>query len=162
MEIYIKNNDNSFEVMTKEEVISYARSILEERFGAGAEIREPTAIVDYLTIFLYEKTLTEREVVAATFLSTANRIIESEVVYTGALDQCTISSRNIVKRMLELNAKGLILSHNHPSGSLTPSESDKKITAIISQALALFGMKLLDHIIIGKGYYSFNDHMLLP
>jgi DNA repair protein RadC len=59
-------------------------------------------------------------------------------------------------------AKGLILAHNHPSGSLKPSKADQQITSKIRQAAKILDIELLDHIIISiEGYYSFADEEIL-
>lgn len=63
---------------------------------------------------------------------------------------------------LKINACNLIIAHNHPSGNLTPSEADKKLTQRIKYGADLLDMRLLDHIIITtEGYYSFADEGLL-
>lgn len=64
------------------------------------------------------------------------------------------------KRALELNAAALILAHNHPSGQVTPSQSDRNITTKIKDAAALFDIRLLDHIIVGgTTTYSFVENL---
>jgi len=63
---------------------------------------------------------------------------------------------------LKMLAKGLILAHNHPSGSLKPSKADQQITSKIRQAAKILDIELLNHIIISnEGYYSFADEAVL-
>jgi DNA repair protein RadC len=70
--------------------------------------------------------------------------------------------RVILKRALEEDAVSLILSHNHPSGSLKPSRADEALTIKIKEAASLLDIRVIDHIIVSEeGYYSFADEGLL-
>ena len=95
-------------------------------------------------------------------LNRANRIISRQMISSGSLTGSLADPRKIFKLALEQLAASLILAHNHPSGSLIPSDSDKKITTKIKNAGKLMDISILDHIIIGDGaYYSFADEGLL-
>ena len=73
-----------------------------------------------------------------------------------------VDSRLAFKRAFEVGATGLILVHNHPSGALVPSNSDKQITRKFKTAAAHVDLRILDHIIVSeKGYFSFADEELL-
>lgn len=85
------------------------------------------------------------------FLDRQNNLIADEVQQNGTVDQATIYTREIVKRALELGASGLILVHNHPSGDPTPSNADIEATFRIREASERLGIKVFDHIIVGKG-----------
>lgn len=87
------------------------------------------------------------------FLNTKNQLIHEEVHQVGSIDQIPIYPREIVKRAIELGAKGIILVHNHPSGDPTPSDWDYEITKTIQESAQFLNVKVLDHIIIGKGKY---------
>ncbi|RYE32375.1 MAG: hypothetical protein EOP48_31090, partial [Sphingobacteriales bacterium] len=66
------------------------------------------------------------------------------------------------KKALETNSTSLILSHNHPSGSLRPSQADENLTYKLKSAAAYFDIRILDHIIVSEeGYYSFADNGLI-
>ena len=70
-----------------------------------------------------------------------------------------VDHRLIVKRALELLSTRIIILHNHPSGSATPSQADIDITRKIKEATALFDIELLDHIIISSSeHYSFKSN----
>ena len=84
------------------------------------------------------------------FLDRKNVLIADEEQSKGTVDHVPVYPREVVKRALELNASALILVHNHPSGDPTPSEADTAITHQIEQALAVMGITLHDHLIIGK------------
>jgi len=78
-------------------------------------------------------------------------------VSKGGIDSSVVDIRIILAVALKCSATQLILVHNHPSGSLTPSNSDKNITEKLSKACDLLNLTLLDHLIITRNdYYSLN------
>lgn len=80
----------------------------------------------------------------------------------GRLDSVTVDIRAIVRIALESNASSVFLCHNHPSGTLKPSLSDKLITKELRRALHLFSIDLVDHIILTEtGYLSLADDGLM-
>ncbi len=95
-------------------------------------------------------------------LSRSNKIISRQIISSGSLSGSLADPKKIFKLALEKLAAALILAHNHPSGNLTPSESDKKITTKIVSAGRILDINVLDHIIIGDGeYFSFADEGLM-
>ncbi len=98
------------------------------------------------------------EVFAVIYLNQAHKIIGFEIVSTGGITGTVADPRVILKKALEKNAVSIVLSHNHPSGSLKPSGADKFITEKVKQAASFLDIKVLDHIIVSEmGYYSFAD-----
>mgnify|MGYP003306299137 CR=1 FL=1 len=96
------------------------------------------------------------------YLTSSNRIIEHTMVSRGGVQATVVDHRLIVKRALELLAVNIILVHNHPSGSVEPSQPDKILTRKVKEAAALFEISLLDHIIISsEGSYSFRRNGIL-
>lgn len=92
------------------------------------------------------------------FLNKANKKVAIRCVSEGGLDSTVVDPKRIFKIALEENAANIILCHNHPSGNLTPSVSDLKLTEKIKKAAEVLDIKVLDHIIIGdEKYYSFAD-----
>ena len=91
------------------------------------------------------------EVFAALFLDTRNRIVAFEELFRGTLDGTMVHAREVVRACLRHNAAAIIVAHNHPSGLAEPSETDRATTLELRQALALIGVRLLDHFIIGSG-----------
>ena len=91
------------------------------------------------------------------FMDSKNKIIKIEKLFSGTIATSAVYPREIVKRVLELKATAIILSHNHPSGDVDPSSSDFMITAQIHAALTSINVALHDHLIIGKDYYSFAE-----
>lgn len=98
------------------------------------------------------------EEVVTLFLNSNNEIIHRESIFKGSTSEVNISPRDIVSKALCVNATGLILVHNHPSGNPLPSTADIRQTEALKNACETLGLALLDHIIISKGkYYSFSD-----
>ncbi|MDR0659994.1 MAG: DNA repair protein RadC [Prevotellaceae bacterium] len=96
------------------------------------------------------------------FLNRSNKIIEKRKVGQGGLSATVVDSRLIAKLAINNLASGVIVAHNHPSGNLQPSASDKQITEKLHEALALFDINLIDHIIVSTdSYYSFAEEGLL-
>ena len=92
------------------------------------------------------------------FLDAKNKIIAIEELFSGTITSSAVYPREIVKRVLALKATAIILAHNHPSGSVTPSSSDFMITVTINVALSGIHVALHDHLIIGGDtYYSFAE-----
>ena len=111
---------------------------------------------------LYEYSIKEQEHFVVILLDGASNIITKQVINVGTLNQCMVHPRDVFRQAIVDNAAGIILCHNHPSGSLEPSEEDKKITTKLQEASKIIGIELLDHIIISKyGYYSFSDENLI-
>lgn len=85
------------------------------------------------------------------FLDTKNVLVADEAQASGTVDHVPVYPREVVKRALELNAKALILVHNHPSGDATPSRVDVEMTHRIARACEALDLVLHDHLVIGKG-----------
>lgn len=85
------------------------------------------------------------------YLDVKNGVIADEELGRGTVNHVPAYPREIVKRALERSASGVILIHNHPTGDPTPSEGDLAMTDQIRSALATVDIRLIDHIIVGKG-----------
>ncbi|MFV0164542.1 JAB domain-containing protein [Empedobacter falsenii] len=95
-------------------------------------------------------------------LNQANQVLGIKSLFKGGVSNCSVDVRLIMSLVLKTNASGLIISHNHPSGNLKASESDKRITSKIKECCELFDVRLLDHIIMAKNsYLSFADEGIL-
>lgn len=96
------------------------------------------------------------------YLNRANKIIEKCPISKGGITGTVADIRLIFKRALENYATSLILAHNHPSGNLTPSQEDIKLTHKIQDAGRMLDILLIDHIIVSEnGYHSFADAGML-
>jgi len=126
----------------------------------GERLQSSAAAAEHAIAFL--STLPrDQEHFIVTYLDSQNKIIETELVSSGGLSQAAVFPRTIVKRLLELEGGAIICFHNHPSLEVTPSNSDKALTKKLAQAVATLDAALLDHLVIGDGYFSFADQGLL-
>jgi DNA repair protein RadC len=92
------------------------------------------------------------------YLNNSNNLLSKSQQGKGGITGTVIDVRLVFKTALELGATALILCHNHPSGTLTPSELDKQITEKLKKAGRNLDIQVLDHVIVTEnGYYSFND-----
>lgn len=95
-------------------------------------------------------------------LNRAHRVIKTEKISQGGLTGTVIDTRMILKHALDKKATSLIISHNHPSGNIKPSEADINITRKIRNAAEIMDIQVLDHIIVaGKAYFSFADEGMM-
>ena len=96
------------------------------------------------------------------YLSSSNEVIKFEENSSGTLDRSSVYPREIYKNVIKLNAKSIILAHNHPSGNINPSKSDIDLTNEVAKGLKNFGAILIEHIIITKNsYFSFLEEGLI-
>lgn len=93
----------------------------------------------------------EREIFVTIFLDNQHRVLSYQEMFAGTIDSVEVHPREVIKEALTANAAALIIAHNHPSGYAEPSQADKSITQQIAQACQLFDIRLLDHLVIGKG-----------
>lgn len=95
-------------------------------------------------------------------LNRANTVLGIMTVSKGGISGTVTDVRIILQACLITNSSGIIVCHNHPSGNLTPSESDTKITRKLKDACSIMDIQLLDHLIIDPdNFYSFADNGLL-
>ena len=94
-----------------------------------------------------------QENVIVFYLNVRNKVIKTEVVFKGGIDACILDIRIVLGRALRLNAVSIIVAHNHPSGSLIPSNEDMIIKRRLYNACELLGLKLLDFIIFNKNIF---------
>lgn len=96
------------------------------------------------------------------FLNRANKVLGVSLISKGGMAETVMDVKIILQTALKAHASGIILSHNHPSGNLYPSEPDKRITSKIKEACKFLDLNLLDHIIVTEeSYYSFADEGLI-
>jgi DNA repair protein RadC len=96
------------------------------------------------------------------YLNNSNKVIQKQQLSKGGITGTLVDVRLVLKQALELGATGIILTHNHPSGTLKPSAADKQITQKLKLAGESLDIKILDHLIITeKAYFSFADENIL-
>jgi DNA repair protein RadC len=98
------------------------------------------------------------EVFCVVYLNQNSRFLKHEFLSSGGLTATVVDIRMILKNSLAYNASNIIIAHNHPSGSVKPSDADKQITTKLREAAALMDIKVMDHLIVGGGtYFSMAD-----
>nr|WP_210532434.1 DNA repair protein RadC [Pantoea ananatis] len=126
---------------------------LAKRFFASQLAREntldsPLATRQYLQTLLAEQ---EREIFVVMFLDNQHRVITARQMFSGSINSVEVHPREIVREALKINAAALIIAHNHPSGRAEPSQADRDITVKICEACRLVNIRVLDHLVIGRG-----------
>jgi DNA repair protein RadC len=94
------------------------------------------------------------------FLNRKNRVIGKECVARGGVSAVLVDMRMLLKPAISRLASSIILCHNHPSGTASPSGEDRALTRRVAAAVELFDIRLIDHVIITSDadqYFSFAD-----
>lgn len=126
--------------------IELTRRHLGERLTRQTVFTNPEDVKDFVRSHLQNY---PHEVFLTLFLDNRHRLIASEELFKGTIDNASVYPREVVKRAIFHNAAAVIFAHNHPSGIAEPSASDEQITSRLQQALSLLDIRVLDHIIIG-------------
>ena len=117
------------------------------------------ALLDYCRIHISHAQIEEFHIL---FLDTKNRLVRHERQGIGTVEQPPVYVREVLRRALELGASNIIMLHNHPSGDPTPSRADIEITNRVIEAGQPLGVKVHDHLIIGRsGHVSLNSKGLI-
>lgn len=114
-------------------------------------IKEPK---DVAKILYGEYKFEKQEILKVLILNTKNQIIRICDVVKGTSNVANVTMKDILAEPIKLQAPRIILSHNHPSGDSMPSDSDIKLTKSLIKASEMFGIELLDHIVIGDNNYK--------
>ena len=122
--------------------------ILKEEAGARPIFDTAEKVIHYCQFSLSHRKAEEFRVL---FLDTKNYLIEEEFHQSGTINHAPIYPREVIKKALALGASGIILVHNHPSGDPSPSQSDIEMTLEMRLISEKLGIRILDHIIVGKG-----------
>jgi len=96
----------------------------------------------------------DKERFACSFLDNSNRIIATKVISTGTINQAPVYPREIAKSALIYDSCSVLLAHNHPGGSMSPSPEDITVTKLIGAALATLKIQVIDHIIVGDDKFT--------
>jgi DNA repair protein RadC len=116
-------------------------------------------LMEYLNAMLARERVEQFRVL---FLDNRNRLVADEAQARGTVNHTPVYPREVVKRALELQATGLILVHNHPSGDPTPSSADLQMTQEVKRAAEALSLLLHDHVVVGNGrWLSFREAGLL-
>jgi len=118
--------------------------------GGQVYIRGPRDVYDLIG----REMRGEREVVKLVSLDSQNRVINFETIANGEVDITLLRPREVFESALRNSAASVVLVHNHPSGSLYPSDTDVEVTRKLARIGRLIGVQLQDHVIIGDGGYT--------
>lgn len=100
----------------------------------------------------------EQEHLMAIYLNYQNQIVDERVISIGTKNRSLASPSDILRYAVRCNASSIIVAHNHPSGSVTPSGNDRNFTRDLMECCKLFEIVLLDHVVVGRDtYYSFRE-----
>lgn len=145
--------------MKRDPVIAKALALLACEVRVTDTLQSPQAVRDYLRLLLGER---PHEVFGVVFLDCQNRVLITEEMFRGTLTQTSVYPHEILIEALKHNAAGVILFHNHPSGSCEPSAADKALTRTLQQALSLVDVRVLDHLVVSRtATFSFAERGLL-
>ena len=133
--------------LADQQTVWKALSLLECQLReTGASFTSSHAVRDWLRLQLASL---EREEFTALFLDNQHRLIAHETLFTGTINHTQVHAREVVKSGLKHNCAAVIVAHCHPSTHAEPSDSDKRITERLKQALDLVDIRLLDHLVVG-------------
>lgn len=136
------------------------RRVLFKKIAARPVLAGSSAVRTYLHGLLAAE---PREKFLVLFLDRSHRLIALETLAEGTIEHAAVYSREVVRRAVELSASGLILVHNHPSGSETISRADVNVTTQIARAAAVLDIDLIDHLVVaGATVIGFVERGLLP
>lgn len=140
-------------------ILEIAKRLSKVEYIKEENLNNPGKIVDWIRFNIGFKNNEEFYVI---YLNAAGKVIKSEVLFVGSKNASVVGIDETMRRAILLKASAFVVCHNHPSGNVSPSFADKKITKELKGAGELLSIKLLDHIIVSKdSYFSFLKEGLL-
>jgi DNA repair protein RadC len=128
--------------------IELGRRLHETAAEEQTTISNPAQAADLVK---YDMQALEYESLRVILLDTRNQVLEIREIYRGSVNTAQVRAADVFKAAVRRNATGLIVVHNHPSGDPTPSPDDVAVTRELLKAGEMIDVKVLDHIIIGRG-----------
>lgn len=126
--------------------------------SSGRKKRQISSPADVYRIMIPHMKRLDHEECWVLYLNRANNLIGKEMMSSGGLESTVMDCKTIVRKALEKRASGIILAHNHPSGSPLPGTADITQTQSLKKALSTCDISLLDHVVIAaNSYFSFAD-----
>ena len=140
-------------------IIARALAILDKRVNTGQLMNQPSVLRSYL---IAHNAKHDVEVFSVVFLNSQHRFIKHVDMFRGTDNQTSVYPKEIAIAALQMRASAFVMCHNHPSGDLSPSNADQKLTQMVRDAMAVLDLRCLDHIITGGGRaYSFAENGLI-
>ena len=103
----------------------------------------------------------DRENFVVVLLNTKNEVTDTPLVSVGTLSASLVHPREVFKPAIRASAASVILAHNHPSGEVEPSREDREVTRRLGEAAGVLEIEVLDHVIVGDGFFSMKEHGML-
>lgn len=127
--------------------LEMGKRYLDSQLKTGHSLNRSQAVKDYVSTQLRQHS---REVFAVLCLDNALTLINYEVLFTGGISACSVCIKQVLRHAISHGASQLIIAHNHPRVSATPSAADNQLTAELKKACELIDINLIDHIIVGR------------
>jgi len=162
----VKNNEDIRKVANKIVGGSYSEAYKAyQEIGRRAKIINEVKIISAENVYELLKqdiALKNQEHFMVVTVDGSSHVINKRTIFIGTLNQSLVHPREVFADAIADRAAGIIIAHNHPSGTLSASKSDIAITQRLDEVSKLVGIELLDHVILAKdGFYSFADDGLL-
>ena len=136
-----------------------AERMAKEQIPEKLDLNSSQAIVEYLQKAIGRE---QKEHLVVFYLDSQGCLIESKTIAVGILNAAIVHPREVFEPAVSFHAAGIIIAHNHPSGSAEPSSEDREITKQLVETGRILGIEIRDHIIIAKTeYFSFQQQLLL-
>lgn len=145
--LFVADAAGGYAEATHDDILAIARVVADLRYADGPKFMMPERVRAYLALKLRGRA---NEVFVGLFLDTQNRLIEYIELFEGTINAAHIYPREIVRQALRLNAAGIVIAHNHPSGEPNPSAADDRVTRNLKDTLKMIDVVLLDHFIVGR------------
>jgi len=140
-------------------VLEIARRAMSEQLAQAPVFDNPAVVKQFAALAIGAL---DHEVFAVLFLDNQHRLLRHEEMFRGTLTHTSVYPREVARRALELNSAAVIFAHNHPSGAAEPSRADEFLTQSLKSALQLVDVRVLDHLVVGRGQVvSFAERGLL-
>ena len=143
--LYVKSPRGRYQPARDDQILAAARQAADSLISKEQALNQPPVVEAF---FKAKLAGLGHECAAVAYLDHQFRLIRYMEISQGTISQASVYPREVVKTGLRLNASAVIMAHNHPSGSPTPSQADITLTTHLKKALALIDLRLLDHIIV--------------
>lgn len=136
--------------------LEIGRRFFSEKYGKPAYIKTPNQAYKHLKVISYGK----KEQLRALYLNSRYQIIHDEIISVGSLTSNIVHPREVYQPAIEQGAIAVLIAHNHPSGSLEPTEADIETTRQLLNAGRVLGVELIDHLVVtSSGYQSILSYL---
>lgn len=157
--LLVRDVAGDYRQIASDQLLQAAQQVLLDRVRGSDVLSSPQIVRDYLRVRLSGL---EHEMFAVVHLDSQNRVIDYVEMFRGSVSQTSVYPREVVRECLLRNTAGLVLVHNHPSGSLQPSRADEVLTQTLKSVLQLIDVRVLDHLIVaGSDILSMAERGLM-